>query len=174
MILDPLLNHQPASRLSIYDALVSLRLVGTWWSQTRFLAKANGTVHCSFTRVISGHLLVPSVCLSQPPSFSSSLVAPSKDTHKGKRHSGLWTYFSSVCPQGFFFDKLMSSLPYFSSIIALLRKERNEIKFLFQIPVCSRGQDPLLTPSLSSDLLQTNCGRLTEGRVLFPVAQQPS
>lgn len=48
--------------------------------------------------------------------------------------TGLWTYFSSVCPQGFFFDKLMSSLPYFSSITALLRKERNERKTSFQKP----------------------------------------
>lgn len=37
----------------------------------------------------------------------------------------------------------MSSLPYFSSIIALLRKERNERKFSFQKMkvACSRGQE---------------------------------
>jgi len=60
MILSPLRNHQTTSCLSVYDALVCLRLVGTWWSLTQLLAKANPTVHCSVARLIWDHLLVAS------------------------------------------------------------------------------------------------------------------
>lgn len=130
-----LANQQPTFHLSAHDTLVSLQLVGSWWIPTWLLGKAKAKsvfIHktdfwiSANVPVTCQHYLLP---LCPLPSPSSSFIDPVTDTYRSKR---LWTYFSSVCPQGFFFDKLMSSLPYFSSITALLKKEGNERKISFQ------------------------------------------
>lgn len=127
-------SHQPISLLSANDTLVGQQLMGSWWIPTWLLEKY------SFTRLISEYLVMSqwhhNTIFFLPAPFFLSLPHSlfQLQTPVEAKASGLWTYFSSVCPQGFFFDRLMSSLPYFSSITALLREERNEKKTSFQKP----------------------------------------